>query len=263
MTDNRLVAEDISVSYNSTRILHDVSVAFPPGRITAILGPNGCGKSTLLRAVARLHPLDTGRVMCGNTDMSMLSRRACARLIGVLPQSAIVPDGVRVADLVARGRYPHQGWFGRDSSDDDAVVLSALTATGMVELAHRPVDELSGGQRQRAWVAMVLAQDTDILLLDEPTTSLDIAHQIDLLDVLATRNRERGATVIMVLHELALAARYADHLLVMHDGRIIAAGAPHEVLTVDTVRSAFGLESRIIADPVTETPMVVPVSTLH
>ncbi|PDQ35383.1 MAG: iron dicitrate ABC transporter ATP-binding protein [Candidatus Lumbricidophila eiseniae] len=263
MTDNRLVAEEISVSYNSTRILHDVSVAFPPGRITAILGPNGCGKSTLLRAVARLHPLDAGRVMCGDTDMSTLSRRACARLIGVLPQSAIVPDGVRVADLVARGRYPHQGWFGRDSSDDDAVVLSALTATGMVELAHRPVDELSGGQRQRAWVAMVLAQDTDILLLDEPTTSLDIAHQIDLLDVLAARNRERGASVIMVLHELALAARYADHLLVMHGGRIIAAGAPHEVLTVDTVRRAFGLESCIIADPVTETPMVVPVSTLH
>ncbi|QAY74499.1 ABC transporter ATP-binding protein [Agromyces protaetiae] len=258
-----LVAHGVSLGYDGRRVIEGLDLAIPSGAVTAIVGPNACGKSTLLRGLARLHPLEGGRVTLDGDDIARMPRRTLARSVGMLPQASIAPDGVRVADLVARGRYPHQGWFGRQSSDDDAVVAEALAATGVADLADRAVDELSGGQRQRVWIAMVLAQQTDIVLLDEPTTYLDVAHQLELLDLLTSLNRDRGTTVVMVLHELNLAARYADHLVVMAGGRIMAEGAPGDVLTSEVVRDAFALESRVIADPVAGTPLIVPIGRFH
>ncbi|GGI47757.1 iron complex transport system ATP-binding protein [Agromyces flavus] len=259
----RLAAQGVSLGYDGRRVIDGLDLVIPPGRITAIVGPNACGKSTLLRGLARLHPLEAGRVTLDGQDVGRMPRRDVARRIGVLPQSSSAPDGVRVADLVGRGRYPHQGWFGRHSSDDDEVVAEALAATGVADLADRPIEELSGGQRQRVWIAMVLAQQTDLVLLDEPTTFLDVTHQLELLDLLTHLNRERGTTVVMVLHELNLAARYADHLVVMSAGRIVAEGGPDDVLTTETVRGAFGLEARVIPDPVSGGPMVVPIGRFH
>jgi iron complex transport system ATP-binding protein len=258
-----LAAEGIAVGYDGRRVIDGLDLTIPSGRITSIVGPNACGKSTLLRGLARLQPLEAGRVTLGGRDLSAMPRREVARRIGVLPQSSIAPDGVRVAELVGRGRYPHQGWFGRHSSDDDVVVAEALAATGVAELADRRLEELSGGQRQRVWVAMVLAQRTDIVLLDEPTTYLDVTHQVELLDLLTELNRVHGTTVVMVLHELNLAARYADHLVVMRSGAVIAEGAPDEVLTRETVQRAFGLEAQVILDPVAGSPLVVPVGRFH
>lgn len=258
-----LRAEGVVLGYDGRRVIDGLDLTLPPGRITAIVGPNACGKSTLLRGLARLHPLEGGRVMLGDEDVSRMPRRDLARRVGVLPQSSIAPDGVRVAELVARGRYPHQGWFGRHSSDDDAVVLSALESTGVADLADRPVQELSGGQRQRVWIAMVLAQQTDVVLLDEPTTFLDVRHQLDLLDLLTELNRSRGTTVAMVLHELNLAARYADNLVVMSAGQVVAEGAPAAVLTQEVVLRAFGLEAQVVPDPVSGSPLVVPVGRFH
>jgi len=249
----------VRIGYDGRTVIDGLDLALPVGRITAIVGPNACGKSTLLKGIARLHPLSGGRVLLGDRDVAAMSRRELARVLGVLPQSSIAPDGVRVAELVSRGRYPHQGWFGRHSSTDDAVVARALVATGVADLATRPVAELSGGQRQRVWIAMVLAQETDIVLLDEPTTYLDVAHQVDLLDLLAELNAERGTTVVMVLHELNLAARYADHLVVMRAGTVVAQGEPGAVLTEAIVLDAFGLDARVVPDPVSGTPLVVPV----
>lgn len=258
-----LRAEGVVLGYDGRRVIDGLDLTLPPGRITAIVGPNACGKSTLLRGLARLHPLEGGRVMLGDEDVSRMPRRDLARRVGVLPQSSIAPDGVRVAELVARGRYPHQGWFGRHSSDDDAVALSALESTGVADLADRPVQELSGGQRQRVWIAMVLAQQTDVVLLDEPTTFLDVRHQLDLLDLLTELNRSRGTTVAMVLHELNLAARYADNLVVMSAGQVVAEGAPAAVLTQEVVLRAFGLEAQVVPDPVSGSPLVVPVGRFH
>lgn len=258
-----LRAEGVSLGYDGRRVIDGLDLVLPQRRITAIVGPNACGKSTLLRGLARLHPLEAGRVTLDGDDLTRMPRRDVARRVGVLPQSSIAPDGVRVADLVGRGRYPHQGWFGRHSSDDDEVVAEALAATGVADLADRPIDELSGGQRQRVWIAMVLAQKTDLVLLDEPTTFLDVTHQLELLDLLTSLNRERGTTVVMVLHELNLAARYADHLVVMSAGRIVAEGAPGEVLTSEIVQRAFGLSAQVIPDPVSGSPMVVPIGRFH
>jgi iron complex transport system ATP-binding protein len=258
-----LAAEGIAVGYDGRRVIDGLDLTIPAGRITSIVGPNACGKSTLLRGLARLQPLEAGRVTLGGRDVATMPRREVARRIGVLPQSSIAPDGVRVAELVGRGRYPHQGWFGRHSSDDDVVVAEALAATGVAELADRRLEELSGGQRQRVWVAMVLAQRTDIVLLDEPTTYLDVTHQLELLDLLTELNRVHGTTVVMVLHELNLAARYADHLVVMRSGAVIAEGAPDRVLTRDIVRRAFDLEAHVIPDPVAGSPLVVPVGRFH
>ncbi|MEQ6903690.1 ABC transporter ATP-binding protein [Nocardioides sp. YIM 152588] len=253
-----ITAEGVVLGYRGRPVIDGLDLELPPGRVTAIVGPNACGKSTLLRGLARLHPLRGGRVTVDGRDAHALSRRELARLIGVLPQSSVAPDGVRVAELVARGRYPHQGWFGRHTSDDDAVVMRSLEATGVADLAERRLEELSGGQRQRVWIAMVLAQETSAVLLDEPTTYLDVTHQIELLDLLADLNAERGSTVVMVLHELNHAARYADHVVVMSAGRIVGQGAPADVLTEETVRTAFGLDAAVVADPVTGGPLVVP-----
>ncbi|MCA5894898.1 ABC transporter ATP-binding protein [Isoptericola sp. NEAU-Y5] len=258
-----LRAHGVSLGYDGRQVIEGLDLELPAGRVTAIVGPNACGKSTLLRGLARLHALDAGHVTLGDQDVATMSRKELARSVGMLPQSSVAPDGVRVAELVARGRYPHQGWFGRHTTDDDAVVLRAMEVTGVTGLADRPVAELSGGQRQRVWIAMVLAQETETVLLDEPTTYLDLAHQVELLDLLAELNQTHGTTVVMVLHELNLAARYADHLVVMRSGQIIAQGDPREVLTESVVREAFALEARVVPDPVSGTPLVVPIGRRH
>jgi iron complex transport system ATP-binding protein len=231
----------------------------PDGAITAIVGANACGKSTLLRGLARIMRPRGGAVTLDGRDIHRLPTREVARTVGLLPQSPTAPDGIRVADLVARGRHPHQGVLRRWSPADDDVVAAALAATGTAALADRPVDALSGGQRQRVWIAMALAQDPDVLLLDEPTSFLDVAHQVDVLDLLGELNRGRGTTVVMVLHDLNLAARYSDHMVAMAAGRIVTRGTPAEVVTPQTIRDAFGLDARVVADPVCGTPMMVPV----
>ncbi|WP_447957296.1 ABC transporter ATP-binding protein [Vreelandella sp. EE7] len=258
MSATTLMAEGLSAGYGERRVLEDVSLAVQAGHTSAIVGANACGKSTLLRALSRLITPRRGRVVLDGESIHQLQSRHLARELGFLPQSPIAPEGISVLDLVSRGRHPHQGLFKRWSRVDDAAVADALAATHLVELATREVDELSGGQRQRVWIAMALAQQTRVLLLDEPTTFLDINHQIDVLDLLTDLNQTRGTTIVMVLHELNLAARYADTLIAMAGGRVYAAGTPEEVLTEQMVFDVFGLESRVIDDPVTGKPMMVP-----
>ena len=254
-----LVAHDVHLAYDRRTVVHGVDFTVPAGAVTVIVGANGCGKSTLLRGLGRIMRPTRGRVELDGTDLRRLRPRDVATRLGLLPQQPMAPEGITVADLVARGRHPHQGAFRRWSPADAAAVSTALSLTGAHELAGRRVDELSGGQRQRVWIAMMLAQDPGTMLLDEPTTYLDIAHQVEVLDLLAELNAERGTTVVMVLHDLNLAARYADHLVVMAEGRILRAGTPAEVLDADCVREAFGIESRVIVDPVAGTPLVVPI----
>lgn len=256
-----LVAESVSLGYDRRRVVDDLDLVLPGGRVTVIVGANGCGKSTLLRGLGRLLRPTSGQVTLDGADIWKLSPRQMASIVGLLPQQPVAPDGITVADLVARGRYPHQGLFRRWSSGDDEIVAGAMAATGTADLADRTVEELSGGQRQRAWIAMSLAQQPRILLLDEPTTFLDVAHQIEVLDLLVGLNRADGSTVAMVLHDLNLAARYADHLVVMKAGRILQQGPPDAVMEARLVREAFGLDSLVIPDPVTGRPLVVPRGT--
>ncbi len=254
----RLAAHRLTLAYDGRAVVHDVDLEIRPGEVTVVVGANGCGKSTLLRGLGRLLRPVCGQVRLGDADITGLRPRQVAEVIGLLPQQPVAPEGITVGDLVARGRYPHQGVFARSSTTDRDVVARALAATDTHDLAVRRVDELSGGQRQRVWIAMVLAQDPRIMLLDEPTTYLDIAHQVDVLDLLDVLNREHGTTVVMVLHDLNLAARYAQHLVVMCRGRVLVEGAPADVLTEEVVQEAFGLACRVVPDPVTGTPLVVP-----
>nr|WP_245961608.1 ABC transporter ATP-binding protein [Quadrisphaera granulorum] len=254
---------DVSVGYEGRVVVHDMTLDVPTGAITTIVGANACGKSTLLRAMARLLTPLSGRVLLDGRPIHEQSSREVATVLGLLPQSPVSPEGIAVADLVGRGRHPHQGWFRRWSSDDDAAVEEALEATGTLELADRSVDELSGGQRQRVWIAMALAQRTDVLLLDEPTTFLDVCHQVEVLDLLTDLNRARGTTIVMVLHDLNLAARYSDHLVALRQGRLVAQGSPREVVTADLVEEVFGMRAQVITDPVAGTPLVVPIGRHH
>jgi len=258
-----LAAEGLTLGYGERVVIDDLDLVVPPGRVTAIVGANACGKSTLLRSMSRLLAPRGGQVLLDGRSVHRLPAKELARTLGLLPQSPIAPEGITVADLVGRGRNPHQGVFSRWSRDDDAAVATALEATQTTTLADRPVDELSGGQRQRVWIAMALAQQTDLLLLDEPTTFLDVAHQIEVLDLLTDLNRARGTTVVMVLHDLNLAARYADSLVALAGGRIHAAGAPADVLTEDCVRAVFGLDSRVVTDPVSGRPLMLPIGRHH
>ena len=256
----RLEARDATIGYDKRIIGEHLNVAIPDKSFTVIVGPNACGKSTLLRALSRLLKPTAGDVVLDGKTIHSYAARDVAQRLGLLPQTSIAPDGITVADLVARGRYPHQKLLRQWSKEDEAAVVDAMTATRVGPLSRRLVDELSGGQRQRVWVAMVLAQKTPILLLDEPTTFLDIAHQIELLDLLRDLNRRSGHTIVAVLHDLNQACRYASHLIAMRDGRIAAEGNPRDIVTPQLVEDVFGLPCVVIEDPISHTPLVIPKS---
>lgn len=255
---HRLTAESLSLGYGGREIVSGLSVAMPPGQFTVIVGANACGKSTLLRGLARLLKPNAGAVYLDGKSIHQIPTRDVAQLLGMLPQAPVAPEGILVADLVGRGRYPHQGWFRRWTGADDEAVAAALAATGTGALAAQPLDTLSGGQRQRVWIAMALAQQTDLLLLDEPTTFLDIAHQIEVLDLIAELV-EGGRTVGAVLHDLNLACRYADHMIAMKEGRIVAEGPPAAIVTEALVEEVFGLKARVVPDPISGAPLIAPI----
>ncbi|GHC79805.1 ABC transporter [Streptomyces flavofungini] len=255
---NRLIADDVTIGYDQRVIAEKLSVAIPDNSFTVIVGPNACGKSTLLRALSRMLKPSAGRVLLDGQTIQSLPAKQVARTLGLLPQSSIAPDGITVGDLVARGRYPHQGLLRQWSNDDERIVRESMESTGVAELGDRYVDELSGGQRQRVWIAMALAQQTPLLLLDEPTTFLDIQHQIDVLDLCADLHEEQGRTLVAVLHDLNHAARYATHLIALRDGKVLAEGPPGEIVTADLVAETFGIKCQVIDDPETGTPLVVP-----
>lgn len=260
---SRLVADQVALGYGERAVIESVSVQIPDHATTVIVGPNGCGKSTLLRGMARLLRPTGGQITLDGKAVHRQPTKQVARTLGLMPQSPVAPEGITVVDLVGRGRQPHRGALSRWSSDDDRAVGEAMALTGTLDLADRVVDELSGGQRQRVWVAMALAQETDLLLLDEPTTFLDVTHQIELLDLLHTLRETRGTTVVIVLHDLNLAARYADRLVAVSQGRVACEGTPAEVVTEERVRDVFGLPCRVVPDPVSATPMVVPIGRHH
>ncbi|ATE55545.1 ABC transporter ATP-binding protein [Actinosynnema pretiosum] len=262
-TTHTLAVEDLTIGYGDRTVISGLDLEIPPGRITVIVGANACGKSTLLRSMSRLLAPKGGRVLLDGKLVHKTPAKELARVMGLLPQAPIAPEGITVTDLVGRGRHPHQGIMSRWSKEDDVAVAAALDATSTADLAERSVDELSGGQRQRVWIAMVLAQQTDLLLLDEPTTFLDVSHQVEVLDLLTDLNRSRGTTIVMVLHDLNLAARYADHLIALADGALHSAGPAAEVLTEEGVRATFGLDCRVITDPVSGKPLMLPIGRHH
>lgn len=264
MTDtHQLRTEGLVSGYGGRTIVDGVSLTVPAGRISVIVGANACGKSTLLKTISRLIAPLGGTVLLDGESIARMPTKELARTLGLLPQQPIAPEGIVVAELVGRGRHPHQKLFRSWTAEDDRAVADALAATGVSDLADRAMDELSGGQRQRVWIAMALAQETDVLLLDEPTTFLDVAHQIEVLDLLTDLNRRRGTTIVMVLHDINLAARYADHLFALRAGRLVASGAPDEVVTADLMREVFELDSVVIPDPVSGSPIVLPRGRHH
>ena len=262
-----LQTSGLRLKYDQRTVIEGLSAEIPEGRVTMIVGANACGKSTLLRGLARLLKPAAGTVTLDGRDIHRRPAREVARTLGLLPQHPTAPDGITVRDLVGRGRYPHQGFFrsgaAGGSPDDERAVQQAMAATETLDLAGRNVDELSGGQRQRVWIAMALAQETEVLLLDEPTTYLDLTHQVEVLDLITDLNRQRGTTVAIVLHDLNLAARYADHIIAMKNGQIVAEGAARAVVTEELVREVFGLESRVLPDPVSGAPLIIPAGRHH
>lgn len=261
MTTDALTAQALTLGYGERTVVDALDLTIPTGQTTVIVGANGCGKSTLLRALARLLAPGSGAVLLEGEPIARLGTKAVAKRLGILPQAPIAPEGLSVGDLVARGRYPHQSVLRQWSPTDEAAVDAALRATGMGALRERPLEALSGGQRQRAWIAMALAQETGVLLLDEPTTFLDLAHQVEVLDLLCGLVEEHGRTVVMVLHDLNQACRYADHLVALKDGRLHAAGPPADVVDAALVEDVFGLRAQVVDDPVTGTPLCVPDET--
>jgi len=255
---HELRAERLALGYGKEDVVRDLDLLIPDRRITAVIGANACGKSTLLKGLARLLKPRRGAVYLDGRMIHEAKTIEVAADLGLLPQEPTAPDGIVVGDLVGRGRYPHQGWFRQWSADDEAAVSAALEATGTADLVDRRVQDLSGGQRQRVWVAMALAQETDLLLLDEPTSFLDVNHQIELLDLLVDLNRGAAKTIVIVLHDLNLACRYSDHVVAMKEGRIFAQGPPATVVDAETIRAVFGLDCEVIADPVSGAPLVVP-----
>lgn len=263
MTAHVLEAHGLRAGYGAVTIVDGVDLALPPGKISVIVGANASGKSTLLKTLARLITPQAGSVVLDGAAIGEVPTKQLARTLGLLPQMPVAPEGIAVADLVSRGRHPHQKLFRSWTADDDRAVAEALAATGVSDLADRAMDELSGGQRQRVWIAMALAQETDILLLDEPTTFLDVAHQVEVLDLLTDLNRRRGTTIVMVLHDINLAARYADHLFALKAGRLVAHGTPDDVVTAELMRDVFDLDSVVIPDPVSGSPIVLPRGRHH
>lgn len=256
--ESQLIGEGLCLRYDQRTVAENLSVSIPRDSFTIIIGPNACGKSTLLRALARMLKPTEGSVLLDGADIGSYGTKEVARKLGLLPQTSIAPDGITVGDLVSRGRYPHQGFFRQWSPDDERVVNEAMERTGVADLATRFVDELSGGQRQRVWLAMALAQETPLLLLDEPTTYLDIAHQLEVLNLCADLHESGSRTIVVVLHELNLAARYASHLIVMRDGEIRAQGHPSEIVTSQLIEDTFDLPCSVIEDPASGTPLIVP-----
>lgn len=255
---NTLTTRKLTLAYDGADIISDLNLAIPAGKISILVGANGCGKSTLLRGLARLLKPRVGTVYLDGKSIYKLSTKEVAKQLGILPQGPTAPEGLTVQELVAQGRYPHQGWLQQWSKEDERITQQALIVTNMVNLAHRPLETLSGGQRQRAWIAMSLAQDTEILLLDEPTTFLDLAHQVEVLDLLYDLNQSQGRTIVMVLHDLNQACRYADYLIAIASGQIFAQGAPADIVTEEMIRQVFKLECCIVKDPVAGTPMCIP-----
>lgn len=253
----RLSGERITISYGERDIVKELTVAIPDGKITSIIGPNGCGKSTLLKALARIIPVKDGQVVLDGRNIHQQSTKEVARKIAILPQSPEVADGLTAGELVSYGRFPYQSGFGRLSKEDKEMIDWALYATGTYEFKHRAVNDLSGGQRQRVWIAMALAQKTDIIFLDEPTTYLDISHQLEILDLVQTLNREQGTTIVMVLHDINQAIRFSDHLITMKKGDIIKQGTPLEVLTHEVLEEVFNIDAELSTDPRTGKPLLV------
>ena len=257
-----LRARNLSLGYDGADIISGLSLDVPNARVTSIIGPNGCGKSTLLRGLGRLLSPRAGEVLLDGASLREHSTRHIATRISVLPQTPTAPSGLTVADLVSRGRHPRQKWYQQFSASDESIVESALAATDILELADTPLEDLSGGHRQRAWISMTLAQETGILLLDEPTTYLDLAHQVDVLELVRRLNREHGRTVVMVLHDISLAARYSDHIVAMKSGAIVAQGTPAEVITPERLLDVFGLEAHVVQEPTEGRPHVIPLGTV-
>ncbi|MFJ3934339.1 MULTISPECIES: ABC transporter ATP-binding protein [unclassified Streptomyces] len=262
-TPSPLEARAISARYGDTTVIEELSLTVPAGGITALVGPNACGKSTLLKSVARLLPVAAGSVLLEGADIHRMPTRQVARRLGILPQSPLAPESITVGDLVRRGRHPHGSFGQRTTEADERLVAEALVATDTAELVDRPVDQLSGGQRQRVWIALALAQDTPTLLLDEPTTYLDIAHQIEVMDLLADLNERAGKTIVLVSHDLNQAALYASTIVAMRDGRIVRHGPPHEVLDERTVAEVFGLDCVVVPHPRTDRPQIFPLGRRH
>ena len=258
MNDSILTADHIDAGYNHKTIVSNVSVTIPQNKISVILGANGCGKSTLLKTFARLLPAQGGHILLDGKQISEIPSRQLAKTLGLLPQSPVVPEGILVMDLVSRGRFPYRQFLKSMTKEDFAAVEEAMEIMGITELADRAVDELSGGQRQRVWIALALAQQTDILLLDEPTTFLDIAYQIEILDMLTDLNRKYKTTIAMVLHDINLSARYADYLFAMKKGKLVAEGTPDEIITPELMQEVYGLACDVITDPVSKSPMILP-----
>jgi iron complex transport system ATP-binding protein len=260
---SHLSAHNLTLAYENACIIEDMGLTIPAGKITALVGPNGCGKSTLLRGISRLLKPRKGNVLLESQDIWKLPTKELAKRLGILPQGPVAPEGLTVHELVAQGRYPHQSWLQQWSPEDERITRDALEITNITEFADRPVDTLSGGQRQRAWIAMTLAQDSEIILLDEPTTFLDLAYQIEVLDLLHELNVTRQKTIVMVLHDLNHACRYADYLVAVRGGQINAQGEPSQIITENLVREVFGIDCKIIPDPVTNTPLVVPIGKVE
>lgn len=256
-------ANHIVAGYDNKTILNDINITIPSHKISVIIGENGCGKSTLLKTLARLINPNAGEVIINGKKITEFPSKQLARILGLLPQSPIVPEGITVADLVGRGRFPYQTFFKGLGKKDYEAVEEAMDIMGITELANRNIDELSGGQRQRVWIAMALAQQTDILLLDEPTTFLDITYQIEILDLLTDLNQKRGTTIVMVLHDINLSARYADYIFTLHKGNLIAEGTPSDIISEELIKQVFGLDCAVIKDPISGSPFIVPKGRHH
>ncbi|MBQ6886369.1 MAG: ABC transporter ATP-binding protein [Lachnospiraceae bacterium] len=258
MNQHILSTTHIRAGYDNRTILSDINITIPPNKISVIIGANGCGKSTLLKTFSRLLKPSAGQILLDGTNVYTYPPKQVARTIGLLPQSPIVPEGIKVTDLIMRGRFPYRQLLKGSSAQDFKAVEEAMEMMGITELANRYVDELSGGQRQRVWIALSLAQQTDILLLDEPTTFLDIAYQVEILDLLTDLNHKHQTTIVMILHDINLSARYADYLFAMAKGDLIAQGSPKEIITPKLIHQVYGLDCLVMEDPVSKTPLIVP-----